>query len=470
MCSTTARESLFGDPTFSFESLTLPHRPVDQKPVVLGGKMPSCTTVVTEEVTEEVTEVASPPTVYLDDNGDLRLRVGADVDDHPQDFFVCSRALGRSSPVLKAMLFGGFAESRRPEQAGGGGGGEWSVDLPEDSARAMEIVLNIVHGHFHLVPEELPLTRLYDVLTITDKYDMTVIVRPWSRSWMQAVRHHTDNAHLLCVAWELGDADVFQAMFRKMTCESAVDLQGRLVFGHAARIWKPGPEGYNFPVDKIVYLRPPEVFETIARHRQTLVSANLDHFVVLYRCLKEGCRYMQGYYHSSPDAEECNSMLLGSLVRCLGKGRVDITLPNPCESYRGNVLSLEKATAAVKLLTVHRPSPANQCLKRIEEELAKGALAAAEKKKELVVVRPEHQGCLERQSQKTGSAASASVPKDMMAAGGPWAPSCATSISVVAPLITGGSYKVPLKPSEDFPPVWRTASFPSAAFTWASTF
>ncbi|KAK2023107.1 hypothetical protein LX32DRAFT_601538 [Colletotrichum zoysiae] len=396
MCSTTAQKSLFGGPTFSFEAL--PHRPVDQK-AVLGGKTLSCTTVVTEEVTEvtEATEPIPSPTIYLDDNGDLRLCVGADVDERPQDFVVCSRALGRSSPVLKAMLFGGFAESR-PEQAGG----EWSVDLPEDSTQAMEIVLNIVHGHFHLVPEELPLTRLYEVLTITEKYDMTVIVRPWSRSWMQAVKHQTDNAHLLCVAWELGDAEVFQTMFRKMTCESMVDLQGRLVFGHAARIWKPGPEGYNFPIDKIIYLRPPEVFETIAKHRQTLVSANLDHFVLLYRCLKEGCRYMQGYYHSSPDAEECNSMLLGSLVRGLGKGKVDITLPNPCESYRGNILSLEKATSAVKLLTVHRPSPSNQCLKRIEEELAKGALAAADTKKELVVVQPEHQVCLEKQSQKTG--------------------------------------------------------------------
>ncbi|CCF46872.1 hypothetical protein CH063_15480 [Colletotrichum higginsianum] len=113
---------------------------------------------------------------------------------------------------------------------------------------------------------------------------------------------------------------------------------------------------------------------------------------------------MKGYYHSSSDAEECNSMLLGSLVRCLGKGKVDITMPNPCESYRGNIESLEKATSAVKLLTIHRPSPANQCLKRIEEELAKGAVTAAETKGEMVVVRPELRGYLDKQSQKTGVA------------------------------------------------------------------
>lgn len=111
---------------------------------------------------------------------------------------------------------------------------------------------------------------------------------------------------------------------------------------------------------------------------------------------------MKGYYHTSSDAEECNSMLLGSLVRCLAKGNVDITMPSPCESYRGNVEALEKATAAVKLLTVHRPSPANQCLKRIEEELAKGAVAAAVTKSESVVLRPEHREYLQKQAHKTG--------------------------------------------------------------------
>ncbi|OLN88258.1 hypothetical protein CCHL11_00241 [Colletotrichum chlorophyti] len=357
--------------------------------------MSTCTMIVTEPAMGLI----SSPTIYLDEKGDLRLRVGAEVDEHPQDFVVCSRALGRSSPVLKTMLFGGFAESRPAEN-----GGEWIVDLPEDATEAMEIVLNIVHGRFNLVPEKLTLMRLYDVLTITEKYDMTVIARPWARSWMQTVKHQTDDAHLLCIAWELGDAEIFETMFKKITYESSIDLKGRLVFGRIGRVWKDGPEGYNFPLERIVYLRPPQVFETIAKHRQALISANLDRFVMLYRCLKEGCRYMKGYYHSSPDAEECNSMLLGSLVRCLAKGKVDITVPNPCESYRGNVESLERATSAVKLLTVHRPSPANQCLNRIEEELGRGAVAASLAKTELVVLQPEHRDYLEKQGSKTGVA------------------------------------------------------------------
>ncbi|TDZ72080.1 hypothetical protein CTRI78_v001464 [Colletotrichum trifolii] len=357
--------------------------------------MATCTMVVAEP--EPLAGLISSPTIYLDDTGDLRLRVGGDIDEHPQDFVVCSRTLGRSSPVLKMMLFGGFAESRPAENAG-----EWTVELPEDATEAMEIVLNIIHGRFNLVPDKLSLLRLYDVLTITEKYDMTVITRPWARSWMQAVKHHKENAHLMCVAWELGDMEVYEEMYKKITYESIIDLKGRLVFGHTGRVWKPGPEGYNFPLERIVYLQPPGAFESIAKHRQDLISANLDRFVILYRCLKEGCRYMKGYYHSSPDAEECNSMLLGSLVRCLAKGKVDITMPSPCEAYRGNVEALERACAAVKLLTVHRPSPANQCLKRIEEELAEGAAAAAEAKTELVVVQPEHRGYLQKQALKTG--------------------------------------------------------------------
>lgn len=223
-------------------------------PNMAACTMPNMSTC-TMLLAEPMSGLLSSPTIYLDEKGDLRLRVGGEVDEVSQDFVVCSRALGRSSPVLKTMLFGGFAESRPAE-----GGGEWSVDLPEDATEAMEIVLNIVHGRFNLVPEKLSLSRLYDVLTITEKYDMTVITRPWARSWMQGVKHQTDNPFLLCVAWELGDAEVFEEMYRKMTYESTIDLKGRLVFGHAGRVWKKGPDGYNLALDKIVYLRPHGLF------------------------------------------------------------------------------------------------------------------------------------------------------------------------------------------------------------------
>ncbi|KAK0381341.1 hypothetical protein CLIM01_01310 [Colletotrichum limetticola] len=105
--------------------------------------------------------------VSFDDRGDLTLRVGSLEDGSADvfDFVVCSRALARASPVFRAMLFGGFSESK-PE------GDIWIVKLPEDRPAPFSILLNIIHGCFSAVPQKLKLDELYQLLVVTNKYDM----------------------------------------------------------------------------------------------------------------------------------------------------------------------------------------------------------------------------------------------------------------------------------------------------------
>src|SRR5437762_370623 len=74
---------------------------------------------------DAVSGSTDPPTIYLDANGDLRLRATTETAGYTQDFVVCSRALTRLSPVWGAMLSSGFQESRPAE-------GEWIVSLPDD--------------------------------------------------------------------------------------------------------------------------------------------------------------------------------------------------------------------------------------------------------------------------------------------------------------------------------------------------
>jgi hypothetical protein len=83
-----------------------------------------------QDCTPSVGTSFGPPTIYLDSDGDLRLRVTAVTaeDDHTQDFVVCSRALMRLSPVFKALLAGGFQESRPTE-------GEWIVQARQKYLR-----------------------------------------------------------------------------------------------------------------------------------------------------------------------------------------------------------------------------------------------------------------------------------------------------------------------------------------------
>ena len=116
--------------------------------------------------------------------------------------------------MWKQMLFGGFKESRP-------GDGEWLVSLPEDQSEPILIILNIIHGHFSLVPTKPSLAELYGILEVTNKYDMSQVTRPWAASWMESIKeiYLEDGAslpELLFVAWELGDAELFEALTRRV--------------------------------------------------------------------------------------------------------------------------------------------------------------------------------------------------------------------------------------------------------------
>ncbi|KAK8062615.1 hypothetical protein PG997_014712 [Apiospora hydei] len=156
-------------------------------------------------------------------DGDLLLKVGttrcstklhsssSDQCDHLHDvahtFRVCSQAMARASPVWKRMLFGGFAESKPPKE-----GVDWTVALPDDSPEAMLTVLGMVHARFDLIPRfeyGPPLQKVYDITIMTDKYDMTHIVRPWALAWLNTASGGMKNdfqshLELLWVSWGTG--------------------------------------------------------------------------------------------------------------------------------------------------------------------------------------------------------------------------------------------------------------------------
>jgi hypothetical protein len=166
------------------------------------------------------------PTNYIDADGDLRLRVGSKTEGDVQDFVVCSRTMGRSSPVWKAMLFSGYKESRPME-------GEWVVSLPEEDPKALLTVLNIIHGRFAEVPKNPPLGQLYRILVLTHKYDMVQKVQPWATSWSVLVTSLAEKGKvgvtlLTYVAWELGQEQIFRTLINDLVVVCSVDSEGRL--------------------------------------------------------------------------------------------------------------------------------------------------------------------------------------------------------------------------------------------------
>lgn len=81
--------------------------------------------------------------VVIDPDGDLTFRTPTST------FKVCSAALRRASPVLKAMLFGPWKVSKPSN------GTAWVVDLREDSDVALAFILPIIHGQLRNVPRKL---------------------------------------------------------------------------------------------------------------------------------------------------------------------------------------------------------------------------------------------------------------------------------------------------------------------------
>ncbi|KAI1254013.1 hypothetical protein MGN70_004408 [Eutypa lata] len=186
-------------------------------------------------------EIPRFETEHMDADGDLVLEVPyMDENEQPltKKFVACSKTLSRSSPVFKKMLFGGFAESKQPEK----GGEPWTVNLPDDDHDALKVLLDIVHSNFDKVPNSVTdLDDLYHIAVLTDKYDMTHLLRPWIRQWESPKyeemplwddsRGKSQDCFLekhLWIAWQFGAQRRLYRLVRDLAQYSCLDENGTL--------------------------------------------------------------------------------------------------------------------------------------------------------------------------------------------------------------------------------------------------
>lgn len=171
--------------------------------------------------------------ITFDDEGDLRLEVGGET---RQTFVVCSRALTRVSRPFKAMLYGGFAETKSRKLDP-----DWTVELPEDDPAAFATILQIVHSKFQMVPDEVTRDELYHITILTDKYDMTEILRPWAKKWINDLEQYEIGVNpgdevMLWISWELGHQELFTETARWLLEDSHLDEQSKLCSPHGLRM------------------------------------------------------------------------------------------------------------------------------------------------------------------------------------------------------------------------------------------
>lgn len=179
-------------------------------------------------------------TEHIDKDGDLALEVECiyqGEEPWKKRFVVCSKTLARASPVFKKMLYGGFAESKKPTE----GGDIWTVQLPDDDHDALELLLDIMHANFDKLPRNpLALDDLYHITVLTDKYDMRHLLRPWISQWEEEARGYniwtpeqeTRDCILekrLWIAWELGLQGRLRDLVRRLARFSSLNTQGKLI-------------------------------------------------------------------------------------------------------------------------------------------------------------------------------------------------------------------------------------------------
>ncbi|KAI1360694.1 hypothetical protein F5Y08DRAFT_40096 [Xylaria arbuscula] len=119
------------------------------------------------------------------------------------------------------MLDGEFKESRKhfPRD----NGLEWIVESPEDAPRPMALLLNIVYSRFDQVPSYesiIDIWYLYEISVLTDKYDMTHVLRPWAGGWLRSMQRLSVWLGLslreqycherLWILWEFGNRASFE--------------------------------------------------------------------------------------------------------------------------------------------------------------------------------------------------------------------------------------------------------------------
>lgn len=179
-------------------------------------------------------------TVPVAEDGDLTLVVSsghqASTSEPPfsKKLTVCSKTLSRASPVFKRMLYGEFAESKQQQP--------WIVQLQDDDPQAFELLLYTMHARFDKTPFSLSVEDLFYATALTDKYDMTHLLRPWAHQcFMEGYdgvtltdceKSRPQNCLLekqLWISWEMGHQPQLVQLIRNLAVYSRVGADGDLL-------------------------------------------------------------------------------------------------------------------------------------------------------------------------------------------------------------------------------------------------
>jgi hypothetical protein len=152
---------------------------------------------------------------------------------------VSSKHLALASAVFKALLRGGFAESRDLDA-----GLPAEVRLPDVEPAALLVLLYIVHGQPKKVPGEVSLNILTHIAILVDKYELHEVAAAAADAWYDLLERKgmTKNEHslgeryqFLCISGEFR----WTNLFNSMEYSAMLSSEGNIAVEKAADLPKP---------------------------------------------------------------------------------------------------------------------------------------------------------------------------------------------------------------------------------------
>ncbi|EFQ32521.1 hypothetical protein CGRA01v4_05957 [Colletotrichum graminicola] len=197
----------------------------------------------------------------LDKRGDLVLRFGSS---STTDLRVCSKAMARASDVFEMMLFGPFRESQKE-------GEEWIVELPEDNIQPMTTLLAIAHGCLRVVPDNVSVPHLFELLVLGEKYNTMHLFRPYLKRWgdpnRPGVWFHDETLMTAWIFRELGARDIFESAIINAARERRGDSTVGCFVGDQD---KDKDSVFN------VHIRASEILDIITAKQMALLESSME--------------------------------------------------------------------------------------------------------------------------------------------------------------------------------------------------
>lgn len=154
-----------------------------------------------------------PVGANADPNGDVELLVGGE--GNITTIKVASKVLSSASPVFAALFEPHFSEGLALSKSSTSS--ICQIKLPDDNPEALTLVCHVLH-YRRDIPHRISLELLEKVAILCDKYDLAIVLMPWSEVWLHQIdgQGEASWAIMLCIASIFGNHRAFNLSSLKL--------------------------------------------------------------------------------------------------------------------------------------------------------------------------------------------------------------------------------------------------------------